>query len=215
MKIKTITHLDDFLDQNIAWRKKELTLAINDYTSANNHKKNYYLRVLIVTIYCHWEGFIKQSSEGYLEYISSLRLNLDTLNKNFISLCLDNYIDNFSSINNISSRNNIVSFLLNELSQNKYQFKKGQINTQSNLNMEVLEKICLSIGIDQSQLNIDIVWVDKRLLKYRNAISHGEKLTKEEITFELIELKDKIQNALDIYKNLISNAAYTKSYLKI
>ena len=45
-------------------------------------------------------------------------------------------------------------------------------------------------------------------------IAHGEKLIQERITFDLKDLKNKIQDSLEAYKNLISNAASTQSYLK-
>lgn len=89
------------------------------------------------------------------------------------------------------------------------------MSTQSNLNIEVLEKICLSLGIDRGLLDVDIIWIDDRLLQYRNMIAHGEKLIQERITFDLKDLKNKIQESLEAYKNLISNAASTQSYLKI
>lgn len=214
MKIRTLSQLDDLLDENISWRKKELTAAMYDYAVANEKKQDYYLRVLIVTLYSHWEGFIKQSTEYYLEYISNLGLTLNILKPNFIALSLDNYINNLSNINSINIKQDIITFLVNDLAQKKYQFKKGQVNTQSNLNLEVLKKICLVAGINDILLDIDIVWIDERLLKNRNAIAHGEKLIKKDIEFELLELKEKVQNALDIYKSLISNAASLKSYLK-
>jgi len=205
MKIRTLTQLEDFLDEELSWRKKDLTLSLSNYLSSNDKKKDFYLRILIFLIYSHWEGFIKKSSEVYLEYISSCKVNLSSMQSNFIALSLDN--------NDINNKKGIVDFILKDAIQYKFQFKKGQINTKSNLNIEILENICNAIGVNKNQLNIDLVWIDERLLKYRNAIAHGEKVVAEQITFNLSELKNKIQSNLDIYKTLISNAACTKSYL--
>jgi len=214
MKIKSLEQLDDILDKELSWRKKELTLLMNNFNSSGDKQKDYYLRVSIFLIYAHWEGFIKIASESYLEYISNQRIKLSLLNSNLIALTLENHLDSSFSMNNINHKKKMLNLVLDKLENYCFIYKKGQVNTQSNLNMDVLDKICSSTGVDKELLNVDSIWIDERLLKYRNEIAHGEKLIIEQISFDLEELKSKIQNSLDIYKNLISNAAYEKSFLK-
>lgn len=214
MKIKSLEQLDDILDKELSWRKKELTLLINNFNSSGDKQKDYYLRVSVFLIYSHWEGFIKIASESYLEYISNQRIKLSLLNSNLIALTLENHLDSGFSMTNINHKKKMVNLVLDKLEDYCFIYKKGQVNTQSNLNMDVLDKICLSTGVDKELLNVDSIWIDERLLKYRNEIAHGEKLIIEQISFDLEELKSKIQDALDTYKNLISNSAYKRSFLK-
>lgn len=214
MKIRSLDELDTFLDEELSWRKKELTTLMNNFASSKEKQKDHYLRVAIFIIYAHWEGFIKKAAEAYLEYVSNQKIKFNLLNSNFLALALENHLENGFSINSIYHKKNIVDFVLDELGNHHFVYKKGQINTQSNLNFEVLEKICTILGVDKTMMNLDIVWLDDRLLKYRNEIAHGERLMKEKIPFKLEDLKIKIQNSLDIFKNIVSNAACQKSYLK-
>lgn len=213
MKIRSLDQLDSFLDEELSWRKKELTTLMNNFISSNEKQKDHYLRVAIFLIYSHWEGFIKRAAEAYLEYISNQKIKFNLLNSNFLALALEDHLDNSFSTS-IYHKKNIVDFVLNELGNHHFTYKKGQISAQNNLKFEVLEKICTILGVDGTAMDIDIVWLDDRLLKYRNEVAHGERLIKERIPFELVDLKSKIQNSLDIFKNIVSNAACQKSYLK-
>lgn len=215
MKIRSLEHLDDALDAEISWRKKELSMLMNNYESAGPNKQDHTLRIAIFLIYAHWEGFIKRASEIYLEYVSHQRVKLDEVNLNLLALALESCFDNQMSLTNIRHKKDIVDLITKNLNSYTFQYKEGQVNTQSNLNIDTLEKICLSLGINKDLLDVDDVWIDERLLKYRNMIAHGEKLIEDRIPFDLKELKNKIQDSLEKYKNLISNAAFLKSYLKI
>ena len=214
MKIRSLENLDDALDEEISWRKKELSILMNNYESAGSNKKDHTLRIAIFLIYAHWEGFIKKASEIYLEYVSFKKVKLDEVNSNLLALALESCFDNQISLTNIRHKKEIVDLFINNLNNYTFQYKVGQVNTQSNLNIDILEKICLSLGIDRALLDVDAIWIDDRLLQYRNMIAHGEKLIQERITFDLKDLKNKIQDSLEAYKNLISNAASTQSYLK-
>lgn len=215
MKIRSLECLDDALDAEISWRKKELSMLMNNYESAGDNKKDHTLRIAIFLIYAHWEGFVKKASELYLEYVSYQRVKLDKINLNLLALALESCFDNQMSLTNIRHKKDIVDLIITNLNSYTFQFKEGQVNTQSNLNIDILERICLSLGIERNLLDVDTIWIDDRLLKYRNMIAHGEKLIEGRIPFDLEELKNKIHDSLEVYKNLVSNAAASKSYLKI
>jgi len=215
MKIRILDELLDFSDKELAWRKKEITLAFNNYADSKNEiQKNYYMRVFIMLLYSHWEGYIKSISSAYVNYIVNQKLTFSVLKQNFIAAGLSSKVGNNFSIKNIKHKNEMVQLLLQNLSQEKFTGDSDVIiDTESNLNIDVLGKICMTVGIDMNLLDIQKIWLDERLLKYRNKIVHGERMNSQEITFDLKELKDLFIQLLMKYQTLISNEASTKSYL--
>ena len=216
MKIRTLDDLEDILDSELAWRKKEMTLAINHFLSSKSDlSKQYNLRGALLLIYAHWEGYIKKASEAYLEYVISKRVTYDLLKSNFLAVGLTNHIENAADIKSIKNKKNIIDFVLNDLCTTKFYGKSSEmVFAESNLNIEILKKICLSIGIDAEILSADKHWIDNRLLQFRNKAAHGERIFPGEIDFKIEDLKSEIQTLLDKYRSLISNAAVGKEYLK-
>jgi len=216
MKIRTLDDLEDLLDSELAWRKKEMTLAINHFASSKNDlSKQYNLRGALLLIYAHWEGYIKKASEAYLEYVISKRVTYNLLKSNFLAIGIANHVENSADIKSIKNKKNIIDFVLNDLSATKFYGKSSEmVFAESNLNIEILEKICLSIGIDAEILSADKHWVDNRLLQFRNKAAHGDRISPKEINFRIEDLKLEIQTLLDKYRTLISNAAARKEYLK-
>ena len=70
MAIRNKEQLGDALDADIAWRRIELRTLSNNVKAAKDEKLKTALRVGIVLLYAHWEGFIKTSAENYLIFVS-------------------------------------------------------------------------------------------------------------------------------------------------
>ena len=77
--MRTLNSLQDFLDEEIAWRIKEIAdLKMSVRSSSEAHRKTL-IRAAIPLLYAHWEGFVKVASEGYLNYVNSQKLRYDQL----------------------------------------------------------------------------------------------------------------------------------------
>ena len=77
MKIKNLTDLGEKIDNELAWRKKELTSIKVDVESSQIKEKSEQSRAIrsgIAMLYAHWEGAIKSIAEFYLIYVSGLNL---------------------------------------------------------------------------------------------------------------------------------------------
>ena len=99
MKVRSLQELQDKLDAEISWRKKELV----DYKFViEKNKKSTAVTPLIrggiSLCYAHWEGFVKMSSLLYTSYISTLKVPLKDIKINFVAL---NFKKKFNKINNI------------------------------------------------------------------------------------------------------------------
>ena len=60
MNIRTQEDLGEFLDRELAWRKKELSLVKLSLDSSRTEQIPSSVRAGICMLYAHWEGFIRE-----------------------------------------------------------------------------------------------------------------------------------------------------------
>ncbi|NLW74850.1 MAG: hypothetical protein GXY18_00240, partial [Methanomicrobiales archaeon] len=118
MNIHTVNDLCDFIDKDLAWRKKELSILKGCVESQvpNNLDQIVLIRCGIALLYAHWEGFIKKASSSYLEFIKMQRLRNDQLKPNFLTLSMRHTV-NFCSNSNLNSEfGKVTDFYINSMS---------------------------------------------------------------------------------------------------
>lgn len=211
MKIfKSKMQLEDFLSQQLSWRRKEL----HDLKSILRENRNTtglkpLTKGAIVLAYAHWEGYIKEVSEAYLSYISFREFARNEVADNFLAL---------SVINNIKTKNKFTDCItditcLISSPQEKCKIPtKNIIDAESNLNSDVLKKIMDILGLDFSYFETKRYFVDKELLGKRNQIAHGE--DRNVNMKDYTELADFVISSMDNYRTIIQNAINMKTYLK-
>ena len=84
-KIRSINELQDALDKDMAWRIKELA-NIKSILSKSAKFEETIVRTGILILYSHWEGFVKNASIAYINFVSSKKLKAQDLTKNFITI---------------------------------------------------------------------------------------------------------------------------------
>jgi hypothetical protein len=210
MKIKSQTLLEDKISEDILWRKKELTNIIFDYKKYSEKKEDYYWRIGVIFIYSHWEGFIKNASLFYLNYISQKGYKISELKNNFNVLFLQYKQQDFKS-KKYTTYDKFIKIVENK-DQKFYVIPEDVINTTSNLNFETLLEILQQLNIDKKEFELREKYIEQ-LITYRNKIAHGEQIYNAANIFPLIETKDEILTLLEIYKTIIINQSSNKSYL--
>lgn len=212
MKLRTYEQFCDFLMNDIAWRKKELSdlrFLIKSYK--NSHTVNSLIRCGVPVLYAHWEGFIKSSATAYLVYIASQRLNYNQLSHTLIAVSLKKkfIIDEKATMQKYGE---LVEFVLSGLSERCIIPYDTAINTKSNLSSEVLKDLLNTIGLDYSLFRSKEKIIDEKLLKSRNEIAHGQYLL---LTFDsYLNLHEEVLSLLETFKTELENAATLKSYLR-
>jgi hypothetical protein len=212
MKIRSSFELNNALDDALAWRKKEITTV---YFSIKNEKRQHlkqaHLRASIPILYAHWEGFTKEASIYYLEFVARQRLTYKDLTTNFISISCFSNLKEMSKSNQIYIHNQFIDFLMfNQNERAKIPFGEV-IDTESNLSSKVLQNILFTLG-----LPYDGFWksktmaIDAKLLHYRNKIAHGDRYTVDESTF--IELHDLVIDSLNYFKTTVENFAVQQKF---
>ena len=215
MKIRTEDELQDVIDSEIAWRKKEPSAVKANINTARNFAKNTALRAGITLLYAHWEGAIKNLAYYYLVYVSSLKIPYNRLKPNFLAITLKNDIRHFDETQKVTLQTEIVNKLLCRYNQGSNIPTENIISANSNLNSTIFTEIMSAIGLPTDEYEKDYVLIDEVLLKMRNKIAHGdnlESLSLDEDRFN--EIYSKIFRLIEYFSTQISNAASLKQYLK-
>jgi hypothetical protein len=212
MKIRSAEEFHDIVNEDFAWRRKELSKLLSDIEQANPKQLDTTLRAGIVLLYAHWEGFIKNIAEYYLIYIDCRKHKYSELKECFIAISLKNQIRSFIDSNKSTIHTQCVDFILNSKETIAKIPTKDFIRTGSNLNSTILREILTSIGIDFTPYDTKSNIIDKTLLRNRNTIAHGHQLEFDKSTY--IHLHQEITNLLNEFKNVVCNAVLLKEFIR-
>lgn len=218
MKIKNLEELVDRIDDEIAWRKKELISIKNDVGSSENKdisEQSRLIRSGIAMLYAHWEGAIKSLAEYYLIYVSSLNLRYCELKNNFLAIDMKESLNKYADTKKASIHNKFLNDLYEKQNQPSKIPYKNIIKTNSNLKMDILKEITETIGLDSSPYELKKMLIDQRLLGNRNQIAHGERLEKLEgisNISDFLELHEAVYELIELFANNIKTAAQNEDY---
>lgn len=207
----TEADLSSIFDDDLIWRRKELSDIKAAINASDPVSKPPLLRAIITMSYAHWEGYVRTCANRYFEYltlrkspyaklerqiyINTIICRLDALHRNRVSL---------------SERCKLVNDILDGLGGRFSYLNPELIDTRSNLNTDVIKDICLICGVDPINFEKKRDFIDVLLLKRRNAIAHGQQ--------EFIranEIDDLVADVLALmasFRNLLENKIYTKAY---
>jgi hypothetical protein len=203
--------LSAIYDEDLTWRRKELSDLKSAIKAADPPAKPVLLRAIIAMSYAHWEGYIRTCANRYFEhltlrkkkfeeferqiYVNSILSRLDALHRGRISL-----EERCKLINDIlDGRDGRFSYINPEL-----------VDTRSNLSTDVIKDICIICGVESVLFEENRIFLDTLLLKRRNAIAHGQQ---EYIQAD--EIDNFVANILalmGIFRNLLENKVYAKAY---
>lgn len=209
-KNRDLNELQDSIDREYSLRISELSFLKEKLYPFSHLESKIYARTLIILLYAHWEGFIKNISQYYIQYIYHQNHLSKELTYGLVTISnlkeLNSYIESKVSLKIKSLRTILENF--DSKAQIPYDYI---IATYSNLNTDVLTEICLIIGIDEKKYSLKKGIIDQQLLKNRNDLAHGELISIDPKEAE--EIYDKIINIINEFKNDVLNYASMKKYL--
>ncbi|WP_243286618.1 MAE_28990/MAE_18760 family HEPN-like nuclease [Geothrix terrae] len=212
MKPRTSSQLQDFLDQEFAWRLKEIANLKNVINGTGSLEKKTLIRASLALLYAHWEGFIKASSFAFLFFIEHQGLKYNELQSCFSVLGLKGKLNSLKSSKQMDQNKEILEFIINELDQPAKLKFDGAIRTESNLNSEIFENISISIGINPAPYQTKYHLIDESLLKRRNGIAHGDYIDISGSDYK--NLADEVLQLLRNFKTDIENSIILNAYKK-
>jgi|SRR5690554_387039 len=224
-----MTSIDAFIetiDTDLAWRKKETS---NLLLLGSDQNQLLIVKASLLLLYSHWEGYIKNASKAYLEYISTKRINLEQLTDNFKAIKLKGLIkqahlssntltleNELNLIKQIGTNENKVFSVSREFSTSERD--KSIINTKDNLSLNVFKSILRVVGIDYSDcIDTKSVFIDEKLLGGRNKVAHGNRIEDINENFdltlnELKKIKEVIFYLMDTYAEDLKYFAENELY---
>jgi hypothetical protein len=209
-KLRTISDIQNHLNDEFGWRIQEIDNLKKVIPRVDSIQTRSLLRAGVPILYAHWEGFVKKSSEAYLNFVAHQGLSYRELKTCFILFGLKTEIEQLVETKKITPNIQVANFFLKQLDEKAKIFYKGVINTQSNLSSLVFEEIACSIGIDHKPYKLKYKLIDESLLKRRNQIAHGEYLDIDTQGYR--NLSDEVVALLRAYKTDIENSIALKSY---
>ncbi|HTN37109.1 MAG TPA: MAE_28990/MAE_18760 family HEPN-like nuclease [Arachidicoccus sp.] len=210
MKVRTLTELQDKLDQDIQWRKKEI-VDFKFIIEKNRNSTNMVplVRGGIALGYAHWEGFIKMASTIFISFISTKKIPLDNMQLNFVAL---SYLKRLNKGHGIEECIKLIDDILNSGQITCKILDNDVIDTKSNLKFNVLKVILISLGFDESHFAAHENFIDKKLVEPRNDIAHG---TYRDIVYDDFNIVyENVIPLMESYKTLIENNACQGTYKK-
>ena len=206
--------MGQFLDGELAWRKRELTtLKFMVGRSRRQHKTELLIRAAVCLLYAHWEGFVKAAATGYVSFAARQGLRYRDLTPNFMALGLRSDISQAGRSNLPTLHTAFMTRLMSGLSERSTINWEQAIDTGSNLNSSILGEILCVVGVDATDYLIKSPIIDEKLLANRNAIAHGERRP-EFAADDYATLHDGIIQLVERFRPDIENTAATNSYLR-
>jgi len=210
MKVRTESDLLSRLDDEFAWRRKELTVVWSDVQTSSHPAKNARVRAGVALLYAHWEGFIKNSAELLIRFVSIRRLRHCDLAPGLLALAIARELSDLVLASSAEQRLGFVNFIRSEQESRAKLPSSGAVKTGANLNSSRLRDIVLTLGLDYSPYELKANMIDSQLLAWRNSIAHGRETCPTEVDFQT--LYEEITALLRTFKDQIQNAVILKQY---
>lgn len=210
-KIHTIESLDQKIDEEIAWRKHELTTSLSIIKSSQGvSNRRASLRAGLLLLYAHWEGWIKEVARLYIRYVNTKSLPYASLSAAFLGNALKTKLDEIGRASTASVHNEFAHFLKSRLGSRSI-VSEDLIRTESNLSSRVLFDVIERIGLPKRDIySSSSAIIDQTLLGERNSIAHGEY---SGVDFdEFVDLRYRVLSILEQFTDDVRNAASTDAH---
>lgn len=219
---RTLTFLYELVEKDYAWRISELSNYRSALIAEKNEKaQRAKIRAGVALLYAHWEGFIRQLTNWYYEFVSFQSHNISELSVSFASVILRDELNILGSSSKIKDHQRVMKIIFEGLDNTANFSSKSPIRT-SNLKFAIFEDVCFLLGIIPNEFenrykrkfdrNLQLT-IDEDLVGQRNSIAHGEYLpiSKEEYQ----KLYDIVVNGfLFNFKEILMDCASHKKYLR-
>ncbi len=206
----TEQHLSNLFDEDIIWRRRELSDLKAATKAADFSAKPVLLRAITMS-YAHWEGYVRLCANRYFEYlVMRKKVYAEFERQVYVNTFLIRLESFYQNRPNIETRCKLVNDILDGATGMFRYVNPALIDTKSNLSTDTIKEICLICSIDSSHFEANRILIDQLVLKRRNAIAHGQ----QEFIHEN-EIDDLVANILGLmqhFRTLLENKVYLKQY---
>ena len=203
MAAVTQEDLADFLDEALSWRRTELQAFKSELDAISkphegSPRSRALRRAAVALLYAHWEGFVKEACQAYLDFVAVRRLKYGELNDAFLMLGVRRGVDAVRTGDPLAIAK-VVELVRDGSSQRAAIDRVGVVNTRSNLRHETLIEILGSLGLPVEPFDLKGPLIDRSLCNVRNDIAHGKTTCPavgefDVLHFEILGLMVQVQN---------------------
>ena len=200
------------LDGDLTWRRRELTTLKFMVDGGVSDQRSAVLRAAICLLYAHWEGYVREAATAYVRSVASLDLKLGDVSTHFVALALRSEIRQAGQTRKATLHTNLANKFLHGQDEIFRPNWRKAVDTDSNLNSDVLADILCLIGIDSTGYAMEQPTLDSRLLKNRNSVAHGQYLAIDYHEYD--DIHKKIVDLMGTLRDDIAEAADKDKYLR-
>jgi len=211
-KIRTLSQLQDLLDQSLGWRLKDISNLKIAAKSGGISQKTF-IRAGIPLVYAHWEGFIKETSVAYLNFVDNQGHTYNELKSCFALFGLKGKLEALGESKKSRANLEALEFIVSRLGDKSQLQLAHAVNTEANLTSRVFGNIAASLDLSTDPYETKYNLIDESLVDRRNKVAHGEFLDLEMPDF--LDLSEEVLSLMRNYKNDILNAAVSKQYKRL
>jgi hypothetical protein len=201
----TTTELGDLLDDCFQWRRSELAALKTEIertskaNSAHAPRDRMVLRAAVALIYAHWEGFVKDACQHYLDFVAKRRLKYSELSDPWLHTSLRRIVAAGSGTSDAVDR--LASAIRRGGAERAALSRKGVVETRANLRHETVCDIMNSLGLPLGMIETRAQLIDRRLCDARNSVAHGRATFPEpggalELHREVLEMMEYVRNSV-------------------
>ncbi|MBG0820096.1 hypothetical protein HS048_05005 [Planomonospora sp. ID91781] len=212
--LNTPNDIEDALDNSLSWRRIELQALKAEILSAERKSPNSPLsralsRSGVTMLYAHWEGFVKDACQSYVDFVAKRRLKFAELNDGLLSTVLIGLGRRALSGDEAGLREILNAIRKPEISRALIP-KKTIVDTKSNLRFSVLSEILDGIGFPVDDFVTKNQLIDKTLCDGRNSVAHGRDYFPDPGSFE--ELHAEVLEMMERLRDIIMSNVRTQGY---
>jgi hypothetical protein len=207
----TADDLSNLFDEELIWRRRELSDMKAAVWRADRPAKVALLRALVTMCYAHWEGYVRACANRYFEYLTMRRRPYSDFERQvYVNAFLVRIDALHKGRTSLDARCKLVNDIIDGTVGQFNYINPSLIDTKSNLNTDTVREICIICSVDFAHFESRRDFLDKLVLKRRNNIAHGQIEFIEES--EMDGLVADILALMEHFRTLLENKVYLKAY---
>lgn len=204
--------LSNLFDEDLIWRRKELSDMKAAVKDADRLAKAVLLRAMITMCYAHWEGYVRTCASRYFEHLTMRRRSYSEFERQvYVNAFLARIDGLHKGRTSLEARCKLVNDIIDGAAGKFTYVNPSLIDTKSNLNTDTIIDICIICSLDYSHFESKRSFLDQLILKRRNAIAHGQNEFIHES--EMNELVAETLALMAHFRTLLENKVYQKKYV--
>lgn len=209
MKIRTVNDLNDRIDLETLWRKRELSTIRMEVEHQDGLSGALAIRAGVTILYAHWEGWVKSVGRLYLDFINTLKIPYNDLSPTLLATALRARMDTVHSSNKAATHLEFAEFIRAKMHE-AARVPSDMVRTELNLSSAVFSDLLCRLDIPVATFETKFHVIDRELVLRRNTIAHGEFLELDRKAY--LTLHDQVRNMLFEFTNRLLNNASNQHY---